>query len=84
MLFAYNWRDFGVTWSVFQIFWLDSSNPLTIVCDLRPWFNKCVEDHIAIKVNNADTRKSVTFLGQDAFAVKCHYFRLSKIYHTEF
>ena len=84
MLFAYNWRDFRVTWSVFQIFWLDPSDPLTIVRDLRPWLNECVEDHITIKVNNADTGKSVTFFGQDAFAVKRHYFRLPKIYHTEF
>ena len=83
-LFAYNWCDFRVTWCVFQIFWLDPCNPLSVVSDLRPGLNECVEDNISIKVNNTDPCKPVTFLSQDAFAIQRHDFRLSKIYHTDF
>ena len=61
-----------------QIIRLDSCDPLSIVLDLGPWLDQCVEHYVAVEVDNGHSCKPVTFLGQDALAVQGKNLGLSK------
>ena len=59
-----------------QIDRFDSCNPLPIIKHLVllvieiAWFDQSVEHDIAIEVNNRYSSQSLTFVGQNSFAIK--------------
>lgn len=65
-----------------QIFWLDTSNRLTIVSYFGPWFNQSVKDDIAIKIDNRNPCKTITFLCLDSLAVNSQNFCLFASFPT--
>lgn len=52
-----------------EVIWLDASNSLPVINDLGPGLDKRVEDNIAIKVDDRNTRQPITLLGQNPLAV---------------
>ena len=56
-----------------KVIGFDASDPLAVVCDFCPRFDKGVEDNVPIKVHDADAGEPIAFLGQDSLTVKSKY-----------
>lgn len=48
---------------MFEVIGFDASDPLAVVCDFCPRFDKSVENNISIKVYYTDAGEPITFLG---------------------
>ena len=59
--FTYDWLDVTESWGVVQVYWFDTSNPLSVVKYLVLFvvvvarLHQCVEDDVAVKVDNRDS-----------------------------
>ena len=69
MKLTYNWYDFWVAWRMNQITRLDTGDLFAVVNYFGPWLNQRVKYYVAVKVDDANSSKSVTFLSQDFLAI---------------
>jgi hypothetical protein len=55
---------------MFQVIWLDTGDPLSVIRNLGPRLDECIKHNIAVEVDDANSGKSVTLFSEYPFAIK--------------